>query len=105
MEPPPCTITDDPNIPYDSEDYFYAYDFIMLIKKRAIVSVGLIITELYRANMISNSNMNLSEVRRKTQVGRGWREGPLQCISVPPEWHGWLHFITDHTGDEVSFLI
>ncbi|KAL3565249.1 hypothetical protein D5086_033295 [Populus alba] len=19
---------------------------------------------------------------------------------VPPEWHGWLHFITDHTGDE-----
>lgn len=20
---------------------------------------------------------------------------------VPPEWHGWLHFITDHTGDEV----
>lgn len=21
---------------------------------------------------------------------------------VPPEWHGWLHFITDHTGDEAS---
>lgn len=21
---------------------------------------------------------------------------------VPPEWHGWLHFITDHTGDEVT---
>lgn len=21
---------------------------------------------------------------------------------VPPEWHGWLHFITDHTGDEVG---
>lgn len=21
---------------------------------------------------------------------------------VPPEWHGWLHYITDHTGDEVS---
>lgn len=21
---------------------------------------------------------------------------------VPPEWHGWLHFITDHTGDEVK---
>lgn len=20
---------------------------------------------------------------------------------IPPEWHGWLHFITDHTGDEV----
>ncbi|KAG5079566.1 hypothetical protein JHK86_003631 [Glycine max] len=19
---------------------------------------------------------------------------------VPAEWHGWLHFITDHTGDE-----
>ena len=21
---------------------------------------------------------------------------------VPPEWHGWLHCITDHTGDEAS---
>lgn len=21
---------------------------------------------------------------------------------VPPEWHGWLHYITDHTGDEVD---
>lgn len=21
---------------------------------------------------------------------------------VPPEWHGWLHFITDHTGDQVG---
>lgn len=21
---------------------------------------------------------------------------------VPAEWHGWLHFITDHTGDEAS---
>lgn len=21
---------------------------------------------------------------------------------VPPEWHGWLHHITDRTGDEVS---
>lgn len=23
---------------------------------------------------------------------------------VPPEWHGWLHYITDHTGDEVCPL-
>ncbi|RDY14073.1 putative NADH dehydrogenase [ubiquinone] 1 alpha subcomplex subunit 12 [Mucuna pruriens] len=23
---------------------------------------------------------------------------------VPPEWHGWLHFITDHTGDELLLL-
>ncbi|KAJ0080575.1 hypothetical protein Patl1_23862 [Pistacia atlantica] len=21
---------------------------------------------------------------------------------VPPEWHGWLHHITDHTGDEAT---
>lgn len=21
---------------------------------------------------------------------------------VPPEWHGWLHYITDRTGDEVN---
>ncbi|KAJ8451374.1 hypothetical protein Cgig2_017765 [Carnegiea gigantea] len=23
---------------------------------------------------------------------------------VPPEWHGWLHYITDHTGDELLML-
>ncbi|CAM8992164.1 hypothetical protein QQ045_006599 [Rhodiola kirilowii] len=23
---------------------------------------------------------------------------------VPPEWHGWLHFITDRTGDELLLL-
>ncbi|OMO71147.1 NADH:ubiquinone oxidoreductase, 17.2kDa subunit [Corchorus capsularis] len=23
---------------------------------------------------------------------------------VPPEWHGWLHCITDHTGDELLML-
>lgn len=23
---------------------------------------------------------------------------------VPAEWHGWLHHITDHTGDEVSLV-
>ena len=22
--------------------------------------------------------------------------------SVPPEWHGWLHHITDHTPEQVS---
>lgn len=24
---------------------------------------------------------------------------------VPPEWHGWLHYITDRTGDEVRLSI
>ncbi|KAH9727977.1 hypothetical protein WN944_016287 [Citrus x changshan-huyou] len=23
---------------------------------------------------------------------------------VPPEWHGWLHCMTDHTGDELLML-
>ncbi|KAJ3689525.1 hypothetical protein LUZ61_018689 [Rhynchospora tenuis] len=23
---------------------------------------------------------------------------------VPPEWHGWLHYVTDHTGDELLML-
>lgn len=30
--------------------------------------------------------------------------GRYNASQVPPEWHGWLHHITDHTGDEVSFL-
>lgn len=30
------------------------------------------------------------------------QKGRYNASQVPPEWHGWLHFITDHTGDEVS---
>ncbi|CAI9087049.1 OLC1v1021015C3 [Oldenlandia corymbosa var. corymbosa] len=41
-----------------------------------------------------------------TQYGRHrWVEyaskDRYNASQVPPEWHGWLHFITDHTGDEV----
>ncbi len=27
-------------------------------------------------------------------------KGRYNASQVPPEWHGWLHYITDHTGDE-----
>lgn len=27
-------------------------------------------------------------------------KGRYNASQVPPEWHGWLHHITDHTGDE-----
>ncbi|KAF4393346.1 hypothetical protein F8388_023150 [Cannabis sativa] len=42
-----------------------------------------------------------------TQYGRHrWVEyaekGRYNASQVPPEWHGWLHYITDHTGDEAS---
>ncbi|CAN1309696.1 Probable NADH dehydrogenase [ubiquinone] 1 alpha subcomplex subunit 12 [Linum perenne] len=44
-----------------------------------------------------------------TQYGRHrWVEyaekGRYNASQVPPEWHGWLHFITDHTGDELLFF-
>lgn len=29
-------------------------------------------------------------------------KGRYNASQVPPEWHGWLHHVTDHTGDEVS---
>lgn len=29
-------------------------------------------------------------------------KGRYNASQVPPEWHGWLHNITDHTGDEAS---
>ncbi|WOL09517.1 D-xylose-proton symporter-like 2 [Canna indica] len=40
-----------------------------------------------------------------TQSGRHrWVEyaekGRYNASQVPPEWHGWLHYITDRTGDE-----
>jgi NADH:ubiquinone oxidoreductase subunit len=25
--------------------------------------------------------------------------------SVPPEWHGWLHHITDHTAEQVLMTL
>ncbi|KAB1205532.1 putative NADH dehydrogenase [ubiquinone] 1 alpha subcomplex subunit 12 [Morella rubra] len=31
-------------------------------------------------------------------------KGRYNASQVPPEWHGWLHFITDHTGDELLML-
>ncbi|KAJ4886276.1 putative NADH dehydrogenase [ubiquinone] 1 alpha subcomplex subunit 12 [Raphanus sativus] len=41
-----------------------------------------------------------------TQYGRHrWVEyaskDRYNASQVPAEWHGWLHFITDHTGDEL----
>ncbi|KAI3503733.1 hypothetical protein L2E82_44704 [Cichorium intybus] len=45
----------------------------------------------------------------ETQYGRHrWVEyaskDRYNASQVPPEWHGWLHFITDHTGDELLML-
>ncbi|KAL4568015.1 hypothetical protein LXL04_023615 [Taraxacum kok-saghyz] len=45
----------------------------------------------------------------ETQYGRHrWVEyaskNRYNASQVPPEWHGWLHFITDHTGDELLML-
>ncbi|KAI9157355.1 hypothetical protein LWI28_021179 [Acer negundo] len=44
-----------------------------------------------------------------TQYGRHrWVEyaekSRYNASQVPAEWHGWLHFITDHTGDELLML-
>ncbi|XP_072958041.1 probable NADH dehydrogenase [ubiquinone] 1 alpha subcomplex subunit 12 isoform X2 [Typha angustifolia] len=41
-----------------------------------------------------------------TQFGRHrWVEYAekrrYDASQIPPEWHGWLHHITDHTGDEL----
>lgn len=32
-------------------------------------------------------------------------KGRYNASQVPPEWHGWLHNVTDHTGDEASVSI
>eukprot|EP00249_Psilotum_nudum_P007688 c20750_g1_i1 orf=743-1213(-) len=42
-----------------------------------------------------------------TQYGRHrWVEYAdkkrYNASSVPPEWHGWLHYITDHTPDQLE---
>ncbi|PKI39486.1 probable NADH dehydrogenase [ubiquinone] 1 alpha subcomplex subunit 12 isoform X1 [Punica granatum] len=47
-------------------------------------------------------NMNAQHGRHR------WVEyaekGHYNASQVPPEWHGWLHNITDHTGDELLML-
>lgn len=45
----------------------------------------------------------------EAQIGRHrWVEyaskNRYNASQVPPEWHGWLHYITDHTGDELLKL-
>jgi NADH dehydrogenase (ubiquinone) 1 alpha subcomplex subunit 12 len=30
-------------------------------------------------------------------------KGRYNASQVPAEWHGWLHHITDSTGDKASF--
>lgn len=32
-------------------------------------------------------------------------KGRYTATQVPSEWHGWLHFMTDHIGDEVSLSV
>ncbi|RHN38834.1 putative NADH:ubiquinone reductase (H(+)-translocating) [Medicago truncatula] len=49
------------------------------------------------------------EKTENTQYGRHrWVEyaekSRYNASQVPAEWHGWLHFITDHTGDELLLL-
>ncbi|KAL6642611.1 hypothetical protein ACP70R_020792 [Stipagrostis hirtigluma subsp. patula] len=44
-----------------------------------------------------------------TQYGRHrWVEyaekGRYNASQVPPEWHGWLHHITDNTGDKLPLV-
>ncbi|KAK4758057.1 hypothetical protein SAY87_019358 [Trapa incisa] len=47
------------------------------------------------------------ELQMKLQEDR-WVEyaekSRYNAYQVPPEWHGWLHNITDHTGDELLML-
>uniref|UniRef100_A0A8N4IG78 NADH dehydrogenase [ubiquinone] 1 alpha subcomplex subunit 12 n=1 Tax=Elaeis guineensis var. tenera TaxID=51953 RepID=A0A8N4IG78_ELAGV len=49
------------------------------------------------------------EKLQDTQHGRHrWVEyaqkDRYNASQVPPEWHGWRHHITDHTGDELLML-
>ncbi|KAG6579672.1 putative NADH dehydrogenase [ubiquinone] 1 alpha subcomplex subunit 12, partial [Cucurbita argyrosperma subsp. sororia] len=54
-------------------------------------------------------NKYYQKLDEQTQYGRHrWVEyaekGRYNASQVPPEWHGWLHYITDHTGDELLML-
>ncbi|KAI3734108.1 hypothetical protein L6452_13571 [Arctium lappa] len=31
-------------------------------------------------------------------------KGHYNASQVPAEWHGWLHFVTDYTGDQLLML-
>lgn len=57
-------------------------------------------------SLIISSVTNLTDFQ---YIGRHrWVEyaskSRYNASQVPAEWHGWLHFITDRTGDEVSHL-
>uniref|UniRef100_A0A0D6R476 NADH dehydrogenase [ubiquinone] 1 alpha subcomplex subunit 12 n=1 Tax=Araucaria cunninghamii TaxID=56994 RepID=A0A0D6R476_ARACU len=49
------------------------------------------------------------EKLENTQFGRHrWVEYAdkkrYNASNVPPEWHGWLHFVTDHTADQLQMF-
>eukprot|EP00252_Welwitschia_mirabilis_P017704 TRINITY_DN39235_c0_g1_i1.p1 TRINITY_DN39235_c0_g1~~TRINITY_DN39235_c0_g1_i1.p1 ORF type:complete len:164 (-),score=28.80 TRINITY_DN39235_c0_g1_i1:157-648(-) len=49
------------------------------------------------------------EKLENTQFGRHrWVEyadkSRYNASSVPPEWHGWLHYMTDHTAEQLEML-
>lgn len=41
---------------------------------------------------------------RRGQVARRWVlfKGPAEASAVGPEWHGWLHYTTDHPLPETN---
>lgn len=86
--------------------------FVPLFLWKNILSFPLpIIFQIIPRITLTNMNHSISISNNwiwKSILGRHrWVEyaskNRYNASQVPPEWHGWLHYITDHTGDEVSF--
>jgi len=65
----------------------------------------------HEATLIGTDNMGNKYYERmeNTQFGRHrWVEyadnGNYNASAVPPEWHSWLHYISDHTADQLLEL-
>lgn len=78
--------------------------FIFLFRQTKIHNIGATLVGVDKFG-----NKYYQRVDEETQYGRHrWVEyaekGRYNASQVPPEWHGWLHHITDHTGDELLML-
>ncbi|TXG48703.1 hypothetical protein EZV62_024578 [Acer yangbiense] len=89
------------------------YVFIMFFR-RCLPDGNLLQTKLHNIGAklvgVDKFGNKYYEKLGNTQYGRHrWVEyaekSRYNASQVPAEWHGWLHFITDHTGDEASPIL
>ncbi|KAJ7525271.1 hypothetical protein O6H91_17G043600 [Diphasiastrum complanatum] len=79
------------------------------VKKQGLVATKLWTDDGARLVGVDKLGNKYFEKKVNSQFGRHrWVEyadkKQYNASAVPPEWHGWLHYITDHTPEQLEDL-